>query len=277
MFAPAKINLNLLVGPRRADGFHGVDSLVVRITMFDRLHVRLRDDGRIVFHCRGADCGPDADNLVLRAARALAQSTAVGGAEITLEKRIPPGKGLGGGASDAAAALESLNELWGLGLDGSQLASVAANLGSDVPVFLGPPAARMTGRGERIEPLRVHPFFAVLIVPEFACRTPEVYEAFDHAPEPAAAQLPAELLARPASTWRDRLTNQLAAAAMRTCPALRELHDRARRTVNLPVHITGSGSAMFILCDEADEANAAARKLNKHLPAVSLVVKPNAW
>jgi len=274
---PAKINLNLLVGPRGADGFHPVDSLVVRITLFDRLHVQPRDDERIVLHCQGADCGPDEDNLVMRAARALAKSTRVPGADITLDKRIPPGKGLGGGASDAACALESLNELWQLGLDGPQLAAIAADLGSDVPLFLGPPAARMTGRGERVVPLRVHPFRAVLIVPDLLCRTSDVYEAFDYAPEPKADQLAPELLARPASTWRDRLVNQLAEAAMRTCPPLRRLYEHARQTVNLPVHVTGSGSAMFVLCDEADEADALARKLNKHLPAESLVVKPNAW
>ena len=116
--APAKINLDLLVGPRRPDGYHDIDSLVAKITLYDELAARLREDGPVGLHCEGLDCGPIEENLALRAARLLAERAGrrVGGAEIRLAKAIPPGRGLGGGSSDAAAALVALDELWRLGL-----------------------------------------------------------------------------------------------------------------------------------------------------------------
>jgi len=252
--APAKINLNLLVGPPRGDGFHPVDSYAAKLTIHDTVTLGLRNDGQIGLTCRGADCGPDERNLAVRAAKALGGGRQTPGADIALLKRIGPGKGLGGGSSDAAAVLHGLNILWKLNLTGEELAQLGASLGSDVPLFLGSSAARVTGRGECIQPVEVHDFRAVLCLPDATCDTGEVYRAFDEAPVEMAGQLDEVLLAQPPSTWRHLLQNQLAPAAERVCPALIDIRREVSRWAALPVHVTGSGSAMFILCDSSAEA-----------------------
>ena len=157
VLAPAKINLNLLVGPRRADGFHPVDSLVAKVTLYDELELRPREDGQITLACEGRDCGPADSNLVLGAAKALAERTGhespqreLPGVAICLRKHIPPGGGLGGGSSDAAATLMAMNDLWRLGLGLDELSRIASQLGSDCPLFLGPPGiqSHRPGRGD---------------------------------------------------------------------------------------------------------------------------------
>ena len=272
--APAKINLNLLVGPRREDGFHDVDSLVAKVTLYDRVGLHGRSDRDVTFTCAGCDCGPDEANLAYHAARLLMDETGGSGVDIVLAKEIPPGKGLGGGSSDAAATLIGLNELWSLGLSQGELAALAGRLGSDVPLFLGPPAVRVTGRGECVEAIEVHAFVAVLVLPRIACATVEVYQAFDDAPEPMGQQLSPELLQRAPSGWRDLLVNQLSAAASRVQPELADLMAEVHARTGLPVCLTGSGSALFILCDtpaEAQHVLAAADDLD--VVAVSM----NSW
>jgi len=280
--APAKINLDLLVGPRRPDGFHTLDSLVAKVTLYDEIVLRPRPDGRLALICGGADCGPAADNLALRAARRLADAAgeAARGADVVLSKRIPPGAGLGGGSSDAAAVLAGLNEMWAVGLDPRRLAELGAELGSDVPLFLGPPACRMTGRGERIEPVAVRPFLAVLHLPPLACPTGEVYRAFDEglpgaAPRGPRADLPLDR--ESPSRWRDRLRNDLAGPAMAVRPELRTVYKALDAAVARPVHVTGSGSGLFVLCDDADEAGDVLRRLPADLPGHMAVVTLNPW
>ncbi|MCY2925120.1 MAG: 4-(cytidine 5'-diphospho)-2-C-methyl-D-erythritol kinase, partial [Planctomycetota bacterium] len=248
MSAPAKINLNLLVAPPRSDGFHPLDSYVARIDLFDTVELSPRRDGRITLACLGADCGPVESNLAYRAAVALAKFAPRGGVDIRLTKRIPPGAGLGGGSSDAATVLAGLNRLWNLAIEPGELSAIAATLGSDVPLFLAPPAARMTGRGEILRPVTCFPFHAILCLPGLHVPTPAVFGRFDALPHQPIAQLDEALLAGPPSAWRDRLVNQLAPAAHDVCPALDAWHDALAAT-RLPVCLSGSGSAMFILFD----------------------------
>jgi 4-diphosphocytidyl-2-C-methyl-D-erythritol kinase len=279
--APAKLNLDLLVGPRQADGYHPLDSIVAKVTLYDEVVLRPRSDGELRLHVEGADCGPPADNLALRAARGLAQAAGAGcGADILLAKLIPPGRGLGGGSSDAAAVLEGLNELWLLHLPAEALTDLAGRLGSDVPLFLGPPAARMTGRGEELRPVEIHPFVAVLHLPEIACPTGEVYRRFDGlaGARPAMAERKDLALGRlPPSRWRARLRNDLAPAALDISPPLRRLVQTLRESTGLPVSLTGSGSAAFVLCDDAREAAEVLRRLPADLAGRSVLVRPNPW
>ena len=263
--APAKINLNLLVAPRQADGFHPIDAYVARIALYEQVDLTSRSGGAVEFACRGMDCGRDEDNLALRMARLLVErcnSTSRPGVDIILTKRIPPGSGLGGGSSDAAAVLLGLNRLWRLGLSAKQLTELALQIGSDVPMFLSAPTARVTGRGEFIEPITVHPFIVVLYLPDYTCRTVEVYRQFDRSPLDLAEQLPVErLAAEPPRQWRSELINQLASSARRLCPALGRDWDALAAATGLPVCMTGSGSALFILCDDQAEAQAVMQAL----------------
>ena len=278
VFAPAKINLNLLVGPVGADGYHPIDSIMAKICFYDCIDCRPRDDGRIVFSCRGADCGDDEKNLALRAARLLAAQTRTPhGVSLNVVKHIPPGKGLGGGSSDAAAVLWGLDQLWSLDLPQEDLACLAAQLGSDVPLFLGGPSSRITGRGERVQDVSVHPFHAVLCMPDCSCPTPAVYRAFDQSSQPASPQLEMRLLQGPPSGWRDLLVNQLAPPARVVTPELADFWDTVRQTVSLPVLMTGSGSAIYVLCDDRAEADAVARRLPEGVRNNCVVVRDNPW
>jgi 4-diphosphocytidyl-2-C-methyl-D-erythritol kinase len=275
--APAKINLNLLVGPRREDGYHPIDSFVARITLYDEVALVPRRDGRIVLRCTGIDCGRAEQNVAFRAASLLAEGRSSPGATIELTKRIPPGSGLGGGSSDAAAVLAGLNDLWGLGLAADRLAELAGRLGSDAPFFLGPPAARLTGRGEIIQPLAVHAFQAVLYLPSFSCFTAEVYREYDRLPHALQPQLDPAVLAGPPSRWRDLLRNDLLAAAGQVAKELAAAYDRLSRALPVPVCLSGSGSALFALCDDPAEAQTVLSAVPQDLRGACRIVASNEW
>ena len=150
--APAKLNLFLHVVGRRADGYHLLQSVFVLIDWCDLLHFERRSDGRLQRH----DLGPalPADDLSLRAARALQQASGSAlGVDLSVDKRVPWGAGLGGGSSDAASTLLALNRLWGLNWPRDRLLPIALTLGADVPFFVGGRNAFVEGIGERLSPL----------------------------------------------------------------------------------------------------------------------------
>jgi 4-diphosphocytidyl-2-C-methyl-D-erythritol kinase len=149
--APAKLNLHLSVLGRRADGYHELETVMASIGLYDTLRLEPEQDGRLELTCEGADSlAADESNLVLRAARLMAaEHGASPGARLRLLKRIPMQAGLGGGSSDAAAALVGLNLLWNLKLPSAELHRLAAMLGSDVNFFVdSTPLALCRGRGE---------------------------------------------------------------------------------------------------------------------------------
>src|SRR4051812_511767 len=134
--APAKLNLMLHIVGRRADGYHELQTVFQIIDLCDRLEITVRDDGEIR-RTKGPASIPEADDLVVRAARALQSASGTRlGADIAVTKVIPMGGGLGGGSSDAATTLVALNHLWKTGLDADQIADIGLRLGADVPVFV---------------------------------------------------------------------------------------------------------------------------------------------
>jgi 4-diphosphocytidyl-2-C-methyl-D-erythritol kinase len=175
--APAKINLFLHVGERRADGFHPLQSLAVFTDLGDELNfapaagLSLALDGPFA-----KTLSAESDNLVVRAAHALKPDLREEGAAIALTKNLPVASGIGGGSADAAAALRGLSQLWGMSLDEEKLSAMAAGLGSDIPVCLGTRAAFMEGRGEILSPVISLPRLAVLLVnPGTAVATKDVF------------------------------------------------------------------------------------------------------
>jgi 4-diphosphocytidyl-2-C-methyl-D-erythritol kinase len=174
--APAKLNLFLHVVGRRADGYHELQSLMVPISLADTLDFGLRDDGNIVR--TGDVVGPVGDDLCLRAARLLKDSSGTPlGAEISVEKRIPAGSGMGGGSSDAATTLLALNRLWDLHWPRQKLAVLALRLGADVPFFLGLGPAFVEGIGERLTPLSEPSRWYAVIHPQVSVSTAEIFAA----------------------------------------------------------------------------------------------------
>ena len=174
--APAKLNLSLHVLAKREDGFHDIDTTMVKLPgLADSLEFRAADG--FSFHCDDPTVPGDESNLVVKAVRAYETATGLTCHwEISLRKVIPHGAGLGGGSSDAATTLRALNQLHGLKLGAEALHEIASPLGSDIPFFLTPGASRCTGRGEQItaiaSPLQLP---VLLLKPAFSVPTPDAY------------------------------------------------------------------------------------------------------
>lgn len=256
--APAKVNLVLRVLERdEATGYHRLETVFQAVALADRLSIEVGRAGApaVELEVSGADVGPPEENLVTRAARAfLARIGAEARLRIGLEKRIPAGAGLGGGSSDAAAALRALNILFGERLAPSTLHELGAALGSDVPFFLcGSPTALAWGRGDRLRPVSPLPVAPVLLVlPGVHVATADAYEAL--AKERAGPGFPAEpraggLVGREGELdWASlaaEAVNDFEAVVPPTRPrvarALRAVRDTAPRLSLL----SGSGSAVF--------------------------------
>lgn len=176
--APAKVNRELRVGRRRADGFHEIWSRIVSIDLADRLVAETAD--MLELECDDPAIPKDESNLVMRAARRLAARFGLEAkARLRLEKRVPVGGGLGGGSADAAVALRLLARLWEIPVGEQELGEIAAELGSDVRFFLFGGQAEVTGRGEEVTPLEDAPQTELLLlVPPFPVSTTAVYAAY---------------------------------------------------------------------------------------------------
>jgi 4-diphosphocytidyl-2-C-methyl-D-erythritol kinase len=186
--APAKVNLTLRVLGRRVDGFHEIETLMVPITLADRLVINLRADSDIRLTCSDPSVPSDASNLGHRATAAFAKHTGMKfGVDIHIEKNIPHGAGLGGGSSDAAAVLVALDRLLATKMTTEELERLAATLGSDIPFFIRSQPAICRGRGEIIEPFEGLPPADILLVkPPFPIPTPWAYQAWANSEKPSA-------------------------------------------------------------------------------------------
>jgi 4-diphosphocytidyl-2-C-methyl-D-erythritol kinase len=271
--APAKINLFLHVGDRRADGFHPLQSLAVFTDMGDRLvfepspDLSLKVQGPFSAGLEGED-----DNLVLRAARALGNGKRDGAAAITLTKNLPVAAGLGGGSSDAAAALRLLARANRIKLSDKRLLKVAARVGADVPVCVDPKPRRMRGIGEVLSsPLAIPKLAAVLVNPGVAVPTKDVFAKLGLAPG-GARKRAGRAGALPRN--RDGLIAYLAGQGNDLEPAAIGLQPVIARVLNalrdepgsLLARMSGSGATCFGLFTSARAASAAARRLSAAQP-----------
>ena len=173
--APAKLNLFLHIVGRRADGYHLLQSPFMLIDWADMLHLELRSDGLLRRH----DLGPPlpADDLCLRAARALQQASGCSlGADISVNKRVPWGAGMGGGSSDAASTLLALNRLWALHWPRTRLAALGLTIGADVPFFVGGTNAFVEGIGEQLTPIALEPAWYAVVKPDASLPTRDIFE-----------------------------------------------------------------------------------------------------
>jgi 4-diphosphocytidyl-2-C-methyl-D-erythritol kinase len=247
--APAKVNLYLHVTGRRDDGYHLLDSLVVFADACDTLSAE--PAAGLSLGVRGplaAALPAEGDNLVLRAARLLATDAGVkAGAHLVLTKHLPVAAGIGGGSSDAAAALRLLCRLWQVALPSARLASLAARLGADVPVCLAAKAARMRGIGEQLGPAPKLPSCGIVLVnPGIGLATAEVFRA-RHGPWSEPAALPAQWndATRMAADLRG-LRNDLEPAAIRLRPIIGDVLAALAETPGcLLARMSGSGATCF--------------------------------
>lgn len=261
-FAPAKVNLFLHVTGRREDGYHLLDSLAVFAGVGDELAaspaeaLTLEIDGP-----EGDALAAEPDNLVLRAARLLAESHGIpGGAALRLTKRLPVASGIGGGSADAAAALRLLARHWQLSLPAEEKVT---RLGADVPVCVASRAARMGGIGEELAPAPRFPTYGLLLAnPRIPLSTPAVFRARAPGFTPPA-ELPASWPSAQAMVEDlRRCTNDLEAPARQLCPAVAEvLSAIASRKDCLLARMSGSGATCFGLFPDPAAAQAAAETL----------------
>ncbi len=260
--APAKINLHLRVGKRRDDGYHPLGSWLVTVGLFDRLILK-REAFGFSFRCEDEMIPSDDRNLVMKAARAFASEIGTIreqlGCSVTLLKSIPHGSGLGGGSSDAATLLVALNSFLEAGWAVDRLSRVGAAIGSDVPFFFSAPSAVLAGRGEMVTsapPPAVK--WAVLVLPPMHVSTADCYRQFDAMGLGDDRDLTtvnfADWAKLSAGDLMARLVNDLEPPAFALQPNLAALKDRIERDTRRTIRMSGSGSSLFTLADEAAEA-----------------------
>jgi 4-diphosphocytidyl-2-C-methyl-D-erythritol kinase len=270
--APAKINLILdILGPR-PDGYHDLRSLVVGVGLCDDVSCELRSEPAIDVQCTDPALNGRA-NLAFTAAQTVARACDVRcGARIRVEKRIPVGAGLGGGSSNAAATLRLCNRVWNTGLSHAELAVLGSRVGSDVPLFFSLPSAVMEGRGERVCPTAIRWAGSVLLIfPGFSVSTANVYSAWraGDARKTRSSDIEAACGASTADELNALLSNQLEPAVFRTSPRLAELRNSLEQDAGVgPLRVSGSGSTLFRLFDDAAAARRAERSIHNHLPGL---------
>ena len=277
-FASAKVNLYLHVGPTGSDGYHPIDSLMVFADVGDIL--TLEPAPAAVFTADGAFSGAapmDEDNLVRRAASVLigASGGAAPGFALHLEKRLPVAAGLGGGSSDAAAALRLVNAILPVPLGAEALQALAAGLGADVPACLAGVPVIARGRGEQLSPAPALPaLHAVLVNPGVPSHTGPVFAAYDRRPPPVgplAPDLPErfETVEALADWLRGHTRNDLEAPSRALTPEAGDAIDLlASSPLALLSRMSGSGATAFALCAGAARAEAL---------AASIAERQTAW
>jgi 4-diphosphocytidyl-2-C-methyl-D-erythritol kinase len=249
--APAKLNLMLHIIGRRSDGYHELQTVFRLIDLCDRLEIQVRDDGSISRPQGPAGVG-EAEDLTVRAARALQAATGTRlGAEIAIKKSIPMGGGLGGGSSDAATTLVALNQLWQTALSLGEIAAIGAKLGADVPVFVAGTSAWAEGIGERLTPITLGAgVWYLIIFPGVGVPTAAVFQA-------------AELTRNsPPTTMRGFLEtggrNDCEAVVRMRFPAVADALDWLGQ--HATARLTGTGSCVFAeFARAADAERVAAR------------------
>ena len=264
--APAKVNLELRVGPRRPDGYHDLATVFQAVSLHDEVSVARWHEWQVVAAGTYADLIPtDADNLAVRAARLLAERWNIDEPlSIRIDKDIPVAGGMAGGSADAAAALLACDQLWGLGLDRDELSDLAAALGSDVPFPLAGGIAMGSGRGEQLAPVLARGnFHWVFAISDTGLSTPAVYaecdrlreEAGEVVPEPqVSADLMGALRRGDARELGQALHNDLEPAAFSLRPELRDLRDAGIEFGALGGVVSGSGPTVAFLT-ESHEAS----------------------
>lgn len=262
--APAKLNLFLHVTGRRPDGYHLLQSAFVLIDWCDTLHIERNPCGRL----QRIDLGPPLpqDDLCIRAARLLQTFSGTSqGADITLDKRIPSGAGLGGGSSDAASTLITLNRLWGLNLPRKVLLELALKLGADVPFFIGGHNAWVEGIGEQLSPLPLPPSTFMVLKPSVSIPTAAIF-ANPLLPRDTKPATIAAFLEQPTGFGK----NDLQGCAEMHSPEVSQALKLLSSFGPCP-RMSGSGSAVFVQVEQASSEDLV--KTQRQL----LVTLPQGW
>lgn len=269
--AHAKVNLFLRVLAREESGYHGIETLFCRISLADRLTVSLREGAGVTLTSEGEECGPPNENLATRAAQLVLDATGHrSGVALHLTKQIPAKAGLGGGSSDAAAALDATNQLLHNPIPRHELLQLASRLGADVPFFLsGASLALGWDRGDRLFKLPALPAApGLLLIPSVGVSTAEAYKWVDAARGDAGRRGSVTLDLEGLSSWGSiaRMAgNDFEGAVFGKEPRVREAFEKLVGTGPLLCRLSGSGSALFAIYRNAGDRQDAQMRLGRKL------------
>lgn len=267
----AKINLGLEVVGLREDGYHEIITLFQTINLGDYLKFKLRSDNRLIVSGDRSDVPWDESNLIYRAALLLKNVAGLSkGIEIEVKKNIPPGRGLGGGSSNAALTLLLLNRFWQIDLPVDRLLSLAASLGADIPYFFFGGLCLGRGKGDQLDPLPDLPErWVLLVIPDFPVSTAIIYRELDQQAEfltsrDKASKIIKFLETKDSAVIR-QFENDLELVALKIHPQLAEIKQEIANSGAELSMMSGSGSAVYGLFAERTEAQRAVDKFkNKH-------------
>jgi 4-diphosphocytidyl-2-C-methyl-D-erythritol kinase len=264
-WAPAKLNLRLKITGRRPDGYHDLVSIMVPVSLYDRIELQTTSRNLITISCEGFSAPADKENLACRAAQAFFAHTGIDhGLSIKLTKNIPVAAGLGGGSSDAACVLKALNQIWSCPLSVRELAGLALGLGADVPFFLSEKPCIVRGIGEILEPIENWPeLWYVIVTPPIRVSTAWVYGNLDWSPSESTGGL--ELtkdeyqyiiinLKKNAFVIGRILDNDLERVTASRFPAIEDIKRALMNSGANGVLMSGSGPSVFGVFESKDRA-----------------------
>jgi 4-diphosphocytidyl-2-C-methyl-D-erythritol kinase len=283
VLAPAKINLSLLVGGKRGDGFHEIETVMAKVNFFDEVLIQGGQKDGIEVVCKGPCRAPQGrENLVYRACELLLETCGrQADVKITLTKNVPAGAGLGSASSDAAATLIGVNRFLRLGLWPKKLVGLAAKLGSDVAFFLNGPLAFCTGKGEKIKKLdEIFSFFCLLVLPNVTVSTKEVYANYNTNRalyEKLSAQIKCFLEENRIDLVSKMCANMLETTCFDLYREVAELKNKIESSGFAPFCLSGSGSAMFCITDNRHAAARFQSQLEKEIGCKTILVGNNRW
>jgi len=250
VYPAAKINIGLHIARKRPDGYHDIKTLMVPVPAVDILEIIPSDCNRDMFCQTGITLPGNPDqNLVLKAVRAIRRLCPIPFVSIHLHKLIPPGAGLGGGSSDAAATLNILNMLFELRIPVEERLGIAAGIGSDCPFFMESLPAIATGRGEILEKFTIDltGYYLVLVIPAVHVSTAEAYQGVQILPSHQSLKT---LLATGPETWKDTIVNDFEISIFAKYPLLRQIKEMLYARGAVYASMSGSGSALYGLFQE---------------------------
>ena len=281
VLAPGKVNLTLRVLRKREDGYHDIKSLVQKVSIYDRITIAEADEPGIHLACTDPSLPVGPDNLAFRAAQLILRKYGLQekGVSIHLEKSIPHGAGLGGGSSDAAAVLMGINSLLKLSGTRDELVKIGMEIGSDIPLFLFPSPALVTGRGERVEPSHVLiNAVYVVVFPGFGVSTGWAYSNFRLTKAPDKYTISGLCKtargALPPEQWQDLLVNDLEETVATRHPEIGRCQEELLRVGACASLMSGSGSAVFGLFEDRLSAEKAAVRLKEDGKQTTQVALP---
>ena len=253
--SPAKVNLLLKVVSKRPDGYHNLVSIVDLVSLYDRMHIRILPEGEVVVKDAAGILPEGQENTIYRAIMLLKERfRRTSGVEVQIEKQIPMGAGLGGGSSDAATVMKALVRLWNLPVGPQELIDLGSRVGADVPLFIfgGPCVVR--GIGERVSPLRLPPLWYVIVYPNVALSTKDVYNGLRNLLTKGENEVRfSEDFSTPLDV-ANVLENDLEEVALLKCPQIKTVKERLNKAGAVGSLMSGSGSAVFGIFRDEKEA-----------------------